>query len=148
MNLGDGFTLDDPPVTPRWGSTPAAIRADLGDRVREVTPLYLVVSDAASLGGLTCHVGLHFDDRQRLQELEFFRSSYAEPQASFDGFQRHFEAAFGRPGMSRPGTAGFPDHRWVVRRVEIVHYVIDRYGPEEHMRVRLRKRLLAVWPWR
>ena len=136
IRLSAGFALEDPPVALMWGASPEECRGALGRRVCEVSPRYLVVSSAISLAGLTCEIGLHFDARDRLRELEFFRTSQEDPRASYHGFQRHFEAAFGTPTTTVPGPDGFADHHWLLGPVEIEHRVFDRFGPEEHMRVR------------
>lgn len=85
-------------------------------------------------------LGFHFipRDGDRLEELEFMRRSYADQRGSYEEFQRHFEAAFGPPHRSSAGSEGFARHEWRVPAAEIVHYVIDRFGPEEHMRIRRR----------
>jgi len=44
--------------------------------------------------------------------------------------------SFGPPTETTPGSEGLPNHRWVFPGFEIVHVVYDRFGPEEHMRIR------------
>lgn len=137
MDLRVGFTLEDPLVTVPWTVTVAELRRLLGPRLREVTRGYFTVT-CRSLGGIEHELGFHFvpRDGDQLAELEFFRRSYADQRRSFDEFQRHFEAEFGPPDHTRPGTEGFPQHEWTVPGATIVHYVINRFGPEEHMRIR------------
>ncbi len=74
-----------------------------------VTRGYLTL-EVVSLGGLRHMLGFHFDPRNnsRLVELEFFRSSYRDQQASFDEFQRHLAVTFGSARRSGPGDEGFP----------------------------------------
>jgi hypothetical protein len=56
------------------------------------------VASVQVLGALQCKIGFHFHGTPAmLNELEFFRDSYADQRASFDEFQRYFEKAFGRP---------------------------------------------------
>ncbi|MBA2489451.1 MAG: hypothetical protein H0V36_09070 [Chloroflexi bacterium] len=82
-------------------------------------------------------LGFHFDPRNngRLVELEFFRSSYRDQQASFDEFQRHLEVTYGPATRSGPGDEGFPWYEWDVAGTSIRHFVFDRFGPEEHLRI-------------
>ena len=42
---------------------------------------------------------------------------------------------FGEPNTERSETEGFPAFSWQLDGVTIVHYVFDRFGPEEHMRI-------------
>ena len=123
MDLSVGFTVDDPPVTLKWGAAEAEIQKLIGTKLRQVTAGYSTMPVVA-LGGLRCSLGLHFDRKGKgLQELEFFGNECPDLKASFDEFQRYFEAAFGAPTRTRRGTEGFPDHTWLIGRREIFHVV-------------------------
>ena len=136
MDIRFGFTLDEPAITVPWDSSESDLQRLFGSSLRYVTTGYWTARVEA-LGGLRCRLGFHFDkDRGLVEELEFFRDSYADPQASFNEIQVHFERVFGTPTESEDGTEGFPSHRWIVSGVEIRHFVFDRFGPEEHMTVR------------
>jgi len=71
-----------------------------------------------------------------LKELEFFRLSYPNLKESFEEFQFYFEKEFGKPKESKPDQNGFMNHVWRFESVSIYHYVIDRFGPEEQMRIK------------
>ena len=138
MDLSRGFTLEDPPVTIRFGISERELDQLLGERLRRITNVYYCLS-CMSLGGLQHELGCHFKRglfKGRLDELEFFRKAYPDPVASFDEFERHFELAFGPPIETTPGSEGLPNHRWLFPGFEIIHVVYDRFGPEEHMRIR------------
>jgi hypothetical protein len=136
MDIRFGFTLDAPSITVPWDSSESDLQRLVGSRLRYVTTGYWA-APVEALGGLRCQLGFHFDkDRGLLEELEFFRASYTDPQSSFDEFQAHFERVFGKPTETADGREGFPSYRWIVSGVEISHLVRDRFGPEEHMRVR------------
>jgi hypothetical protein len=131
-----GFIIDEPAVTVPWDSTESDLQRLVGPGLHYVTAGYWTARIKA-MGGLTCVLGFHFDKaRGLLEELEFFRNSHTALKQSFDEFQMYFERAFGAPTECTPGTEGFPSYRWVVSGIEIRHYVFDRFGPEEHMRVR------------
>jgi hypothetical protein len=133
MDLTQGFALEDPPVTLRFGMSARELQQLLGDRLRRVTNGYYCLS-CTSLGGLQHELGCHF--KRGLKELEFFRKAYPDQVASFNEFQRHFESVFGPPTETTPGSEGLPNHRWMLPGFEIIHVVYDRFGPEEHMRIR------------
>lgn len=136
VDLGNGLRVDEPPVVVLWGICESDLQSLLGPALRRVTKGYWVAR-VRVLGGLSCNLGFHFRDaRGGLSELEFFRDSYEDQAASFEEFQHYFEVAFGVPTEQRPGAEGFPSYRWRVPGAEIVHYVFDRFGPEEHMRIR------------
>jgi hypothetical protein len=136
MDLTIGFQLDDPRTFIPWEITQADLQRCLGNRLRKVTHGYFTIS-CSTLNGMSHELGFHFEPRHsdHLTELEFFRRSYRDQVSSFRDFQTHFEEAFGPPTRQTDGTEGFPSYEWVVPGARIVHFVIDRFGPEEHMRV-------------
>ena len=138
MDLRSGFQIETPNAFVPWGIQETELQALLGDHgLKHVTQGYYTLS-CVSLGGLSHKLGFHFYPRTggRLNELEFFRSSYENQKASFDEFQTHFEMSFGKPTNEKPGGEGFPSYAWNLHGAQIVHYVMDRFGPEEHMRIR------------
>jgi hypothetical protein len=136
MDLRSGLQIEEPRVFVPWGIDEAQLR-QLLPAAHEVNRGYHVL-DVVSLGGLQSALGFHFDPRAdgRLVELEFFRRHYDDLAASFDEFQRHLESTFGPPQRTGEGDEGFPSHEWVRDGTSIRHYVVERFGPEEHVRIR------------
>jgi hypothetical protein len=83
-------------------------------------------------------LGFHFYPRGDggLVEVEFFRTSYLDLAASYQEFQYHLEATFGRPVTTTAGSAGFPSHIWRFPGADVIHVVQERFGPEEHVRIK------------
>ena len=136
MDLREGFPIDVPAVFVPWRVSEQELETLLRPVLRHVTDKYWTAR-VSVLGGLACNLGFHFRGmRGGLSELEFFRDAYANQEQSFKEFQRYFEETFGPPTDQSPGTEGFPSYRWLVPGAEIVHLVFDRFGPEEHMRIR------------
>jgi hypothetical protein len=137
MDVHYGFSLEDPRVNIPWGISETELAALIGTRLRRITVGYFTLT-CTSLLGLTHELGFHFEPRSggRLVELEFFRGSYPDLAASYREFQEKFEEAFGQPSKTKTGDQGFPLHEWVLGTVSIRHFVLDRFGPEEHMRAR------------
>lgn len=134
MDLGQGFQIEEPSVFVPWRTSEEELHALL-PTLDKVTRGYFVV-ECVSLGGLRHMLGLHLDfPGGRLVELEFFRQSYPDQRASFDEFQRHLEATFGSPTRSGPGDEGFPWYEWTQGGAMVRHFVFDRFGPEEHVRI-------------
>ncbi len=136
MDLERGFQVEDPSVFVPWGIGEDEVRR-LIPSAHQVTDGYLV-TEVVSLTGLRHMLGFHFDPRLngRLVEFEFFRRSYPHQAASVHAFQRHLEATFGPPHETEAGDEGEPpSHRWSIPGVTIRHYIIDRFGPEEHVRI-------------
>jgi hypothetical protein len=137
MDIRRSFALEDPRIDVVWGISEAELQALVGPRLRHVTKGYFTLP-CTSLPGLTHVLGFHFEPRTngRLLELEFFRGSYIDQAASYREFQDSFERYFGKPSKTKLPSENFPSHEWVIDTISIRHFVLDRFGPEEHMRVR------------
>ena len=135
MDLSRGFQIADPAIFIPWLTDASGQERLLsGTKFKKVTAGYYTL-DCEPLPGLRCLLGLHSHQTGRLTEREFFRSSYEDQRASFDEFQRCFEAVFGAPTTKKDGSEGFSSFEWKLPGARIVHYVFDRFGPEEHMRI-------------
>ena len=137
MDISVTFPLVEPAVSVPWGISEPDLVALLGSRLRRVTTGYLTMTCKA-LPGPEHELGFHFEPRSngKLVELEFFRRSYKDQAGSYAQFQEAFERAFGPPTNVAPGAEGFPTAEWRFGRIAIRHLVMDRFGPEEHMRIR------------
>jgi hypothetical protein len=142
--LALGLQLDDPNAFVRWGiGEDDLVRLVGTERLKRVTDGYYTMS-CKSLGGLAHRLGFHFLPREggRLAYLEFFQPQPQDLARSFDEFQRHLVAAFdepnsyGQPFVEEPGKRRLPSCRWQIGDVEVLHFVLDRFGPEEHLTIR------------
>jgi|SRR5688572_7994951 len=138
MDIHKGFQVDNPKIFVPWDIDENTL-IDLfnGHELKHVTTGYYTTT-CTSLNGLTCMLGFHFEPRSkgRLNELEFFRTNYDDQKKSFNEFQSHFVNVFGQPTNSTKVSEGFNNYEWQLNNVQIVHYVFDRFGPEEHMRIK------------
>jgi hypothetical protein len=139
MDINNGFSIADPRVDIPWGISETDLAGLIGKRLRKITKGYCTLT-CTSLPGLTHELGFHFEPRSggRLVELEFFRASYQDLAASYREFQGKFESEFGQPSKTKPGDQELPSHEWIIGAVSIYHFILDRFGPEEHMRIRWR----------
>ena len=138
MDINKGFKIDEPDVFVQWETDEQRLNELLSEAgLRKVTTGYYSVT-CKSLGGLECNIGFHFEPRKhgRLKELEFFRANYDDQQKSFEDFQNHIEKEFGRPTRTEKGNEGFNNYEWIIDGIQILHFVFDRFGPEEHFRIK------------
>lgn len=153
MKAGRGFRLESPALTIAWGIRPAELEATFHreapgvDLIRVRAGYY--VARCTALGGLRTMVGFHFSplaDDGALSEIEFYDNGSAELAESFAVYQRHLEATFGPPSAVRAGffSPDLPSYEWRKGRVRAAHFVVERFGPEEHVRV-LRRPWWAAW---
>jgi hypothetical protein len=140
MDISKGFQIEQPELFIPWKVSETELQKIFGGQLlRHVTHGYFT-THCISLGGLSHELGFHFHPRGGgvLIELEFFRTSYADQAGSYQEFQQHLEKTFGQPVTTTSGTEGFPSHTWKFPGAEIVHFVYDRFGPEEHVRIKKR----------
>ncbi|MGE0268889.1 MAG: hypothetical protein AB7S78_10605 [Candidatus Omnitrophota bacterium] len=141
MDIRNGFQIDKPSLFIPWN-----IKEDLFVEIFEnnkvtlnhVTEGYYAKSYCESLGGLKHNLGFHFEPRRKglLKELEFFRSSYIDLDKSFKEFNDYFEKEFGEPKISKIGKDGYPYNEWRLPGSVIYHSIFNRFGPEEHLRIK------------
>ena len=135
MNLKEGFQIFDPPVFIPWDISESKLKTIVPeDALNYVTRGYYTVK-CEPLPGVKCHLGFHFRNSSKLNELQFFRTAYPDLTASFTEFQSAAEAAFGKPTHSTQGSDGFLDHEWRIPGAKVYHYIFDRFGLEEHMKI-------------
>ena len=136
MNIVECFQIEDPEITISWDiDRDSLIKLFDGREFRKVTNDYYT-ANCISLGGLQCYIGFHFHNKQgKLKELEFFREDYSNLEASYNEFQVHLESSFGIPKKGEIGYDGFLDKSWSFGKVNIRHFVFERFGPEEHVRI-------------
>lgn len=138
MNIEKGFKIDQPEIFVPWDINEKELKNLFkGTHLTNVTTGYYT-THGECLGGLQCEIGFHFDPRKngRLNELEFFRTSYPDLSESYNDFQKFFVGQFGKPTKTSPGDEGFENNQWDFKGTNIRHFIIDRFGPEEHMRIK------------
>ena len=88
MNIDFGFQIEAPNVLIPWGIDEGELEELLGSLLRHVTTGYYTIT-CESLGGMKHELGFHFEPRKdgKLNELEFFRRSYDDQDASYKEFQ-------------------------------------------------------------
>jgi hypothetical protein len=140
-SLSKGFRIEDPEVLIAWGSPVAEVLEAFATKgaaePRQVTPLYYT-APCTILGGLRCEVGFHFEGKgssSSLKKIELFGNGERNIETSYRVFQDRLLKHFGSPTIEKAGTLGvsMPDCRWRVGSVAILHYAMDRFGPEEHL---------------
>ena len=138
MNIEVGFQIESPNIFVPWKIGENELTAlFVGSTLDKVANGYFTV-ECEALGRMRIKVGFHFTPRQSgvLTELEFFRNYHLSLEISYYEFQHHLESTFGKPSAQELGSAGFQSYAWKRETVEIVHYVFDRFGPEEHVRIK------------
>jgi hypothetical protein len=142
-DLSVGFRLEDPAVLVPWGASVedllSTFRAQ-GHAPRRVTASYYTAAGRL-FGGTEAKIGFHFgrwESPDGLEHVELFDNGEREIEKSYQVFHRSLVEQFGEPTVREPGDLGpsMPYCEWRVGSVRILHYVMDRFGPEEHLTLR------------
>jgi hypothetical protein len=140
MDISRGFQIERPEIFVPWETSEAELQQlFIGLPLRHVTHGYFT-TQCESIGGLSHELGFHFHPRGGgiLVELEFFSKSYPDLATSYQEFQQHLEMTFSQPTLTTSALEGFPSHTWRLSGADIVHFVQERFGPEEHVRIKRR----------
>lgn len=154
MNGTVAFQLESPDLNVSWGIRPADLEARFRGHapaveLRRVRAGYYV-APCRALKGLRTMIGFHFRplaDEGVLNELEFYDNGSRDLEASFALYQLHLERTFGPPSRVSPGqfSAELPSYEWRIKRLRVSHWVMERFGPEEHVRILRRSVWAALW---
>ena len=137
MDVSKGFQIELPSVFIPWSISEADLLARIAvANPKKITAGYYTIK-CVSLSGLRHMLGFHFLPRVggRLVEFEFFRDNYPDYpdlSESFSEFQVHLETTFGPP------TEGFGTQNcaWSFGVFVLNHFIQERFGPEEHVRLK------------
>lgn len=138
MNINEGIQIDEPGIFVPWEiSAENLVALFKGKHLKPVTEGYYVIK-CTLFKGLNCMIGFHFEPglNGHISEFEFFRTNYDDQQSSFNEFQKYFVQEFGEPSNTTMGNEGFNNYEWILDNIKITHLVYDRFGPEEHMRIK------------
>lgn len=137
-NIESGFQIDNPHIFVRWGISEKDLeKLFMNQELKKVAKSYYT-TPCKTLTGHEFELGFHFSSENKigLTELEFFRTNYSDLKESYDEFQKYFENTFGKPSESNMGSQGYVSHVWHIGKVEIVHFVFERFVLNEWMRIK------------
>ena len=103
--------------------------------IRKVVEKNYFIEDVDFLNEKNCNMGVAF--KETLYEISFSRQNYNGYDGlikSFENFQISLEKAYGKPNKRKEVLINFESCEWNInKKIKIFHYVIDRFGLEEHL---------------
>ena len=90
-------------------------------------------------------IGIHFKSHkvefiEIFRTLEYYQSEKYDINASFDELSNILKKKYGNPVvLTTASTNGYPYEQWMTPNYIVNHYVIDRFGLEEHLHVNFHK---------
>ncbi len=138
----DGFPLDEPAISiPRSVLKLYARLKEAGVSHHTVTDDYFIFCGKLRHYAAPVMIGIHHN-MMLLEFIEIFHTKeyYQSPDydiyRSYRDFSRALCEEYG-PSTPRVIPGDFPSEVWHRRGLRIDHYIMDRFGPEEHLHIHL-----------
>jgi hypothetical protein len=131
-----GIPLEKPQVTVSWSCTEDDVYSVFqASNVECIAEKYYLITDITFLGNKHCNMGLYFNST--IVKASFSRASYGGYSSficSYNEFQEAIVNSYGSPTTVKMSDDSFPYCVWnIEKRVNLYHYVLDRFGLEEHL---------------
>ncbi len=112
-----------------------------GITYQTITTGYIVFEGRAFHSRIPLMIGVHFN-AQTVEYIEIFRplpyykSPHYDINSSFHELSNMLKQEYGQPLAVKPGVLyGLPSEKWHTEAHTIHHYIIDRFGLEEHLHI-------------
>jgi len=131
-----GIPIRDPDIFIPWDLNESDFIGIFQEKnVIKVVEKGYFVRDITFLGEKHCNMGVYF--KETLRRIAFSRDSYNDYNdilMSYNAFQVALKKAFGKPDKRKSIETDFQSCEWnISSNITICHYVINRFGLEEHM---------------
>lgn len=131
-----GLLIDTPKIFIPWDIDEKTFADEFKSHgVSQVAEKYYFVRGVTVLGESNCNIGVYFD--KTLRKIGISRDNYAGYEdyiKSFKIFQTVLIREFGQPNKRERSLNDFEDCEWKISdNIKIYHYVMDRFGLEEHL---------------
>ena len=131
-----GIKIDEPKIFIPWDIDEQTFADKFkSNSVSLVAEKYYSVKGVTILGESNCNIGVYFDNK--LRKVGISRDNYAgydDYIKSFKSFQAILIRGFGQPTKCERTLNDFEDCEWKISdSIKIYHYVMDRFGLEEHL---------------
>lgn len=110
-----------------------------------VTNGYIVFEGNVFGSDIPLMIGIHFNSG-KVKYIEIFRPReyYNEKydiNASFAELSKILKNKYGKPLITTSASInGYPCEQWLTTNYIVNHYIMDRFGPEEHLHINLHKK--------
>ena len=138
----DAFEIDTPRLTIASNMhDPETILMEAKVEYRTVTKGYIVFEGYVFGSDFPLMIGIHFNAFkveyiEIFRPMEYYRSGEYDIQVSFAELSDLLKKQYGNPLITKPTVLfGYPHERWRTPNYLIDHYIMDRFGPEEHLHI-------------
>lgn len=146
-NTKPSFEINNPKlsITPGTRNFMELLK-NTGVEYKAVTNGYIVFKGCVFDSEMPLMIGVHFN-KIKIKFIEIYRTrEYYESEnydvdVSFAELSYVLKKKYGRPTITLPASLyGYPHEKWYTRSFTINHYIMDRFGPEEHLEIKFCKK--------
>lgn len=143
----DAFEIDFPrlSISPTVTNVEALLN-DAGIEYKVITDGYIVFPGCVFGSNIPLMIGIHFTPcKTKFIEIfrpsEYYQSENYDIHASFSELSQILREKYGKPIVTTAASInGFPCEQWTTHSYVVNHYIMDRFGPEEHLHINFYKR--------
>lgn len=140
------FEIDSPKIsiTPDISKIEALLKST-GAEYTVITKGYITFRGYVFNSDFPLMIGIHLNDLQVkfieiFRPLEYYQSEKFNISDSFDEFSSLLKKKYGDPRVTTSkSTNDYPCEQWITADYIINHYIVDRFGPEEHLHINFYK---------
>lgn len=119
---------------------------DAGIEYTVVTDGYITFSGYVFDSNVPLMIGIHFNSHkvkfiEIFRTLEYYQSEQYDINVSFDELSIILTRKYGKPLITTSASiSGYPCEQWITPNFIVNHYIMDRFGPEEHLHINFYKK--------
>ena len=141
-NTQPQFDINTPKlsITPYTVNIEAALK-NAGVEYETVTSGYIVFKGFVFESEIQLMIGIHFNALkieyiEIFRTLEYYQSEAYDVNVSFSELSQMLQNKYGKPLITTAASiSGYPCEQWRTPDYIVNHYIMDRFGPEEHLHI-------------
>lgn len=140
------FQINSPKlsITPDAHNLEAALK-NSGVEYKIVANGYIIFTGCVFDSDIPLMIGIHFNSNkvefiEIFRTLEYFQAKEYDINASFSEISGILNKKYGTPLTTTSASInGYPCEQWTTPDYVVNHYIMDRFGPEEHLHINFYK---------
>lgn len=136
------FGIDSPKlsITPNPHNLKSSLK-NAGIDYEVVTDGYITFAGCVFDSDIPLMIGIHFnlfkiEYIEIFRTLKYYQSEKYDINTSFAELSDILKKKYGKPIVTIPALInGYPREKWIVPGYIVNHYIMDRFGPEEHLHI-------------
>ena len=141
------FEVDSPrlSITSSF-QNPKALLENAGVKYKVVNNGYIVFEGFVFNCDIPLMIGIHFNAVkiefiEIFRPLEYYNSENFDINVSFAELSKVLHKRYGNPIVTTSASInGYPCEQWLTSDYIVNHYIMDRFGPEEHLHINFFKK--------